>query len=60
MAVPPFGKLLDRPAPPEITSDNNHQPGLGSEISAETWHEIEEIEANIRAAEQCSGSIIVG
>lgn len=35
-------------------------PGLGWTLSEETLDKIREIDANIRAAEQKSGSLIVG
>ena len=62
MATKTFGRPLERPAPAAeiISTDGQVKPGLGWEISAQTRREIEEIEANSRAAEQQSGSIVFG
>lgn len=62
MAIKTFGRPLRRPAPAaELTStDGQEKPGLGWQISAQTRQEIEEIEANSRAAEQQSGSVVFG
>lgn len=60
MPTKPFGEPLHRPAPREVVSTDGIRPGLGWEVSTETRREIEEIEANSRAAEQQSGSVVFG
>ena len=59
--MPPrrFGKTLERPTIDEVTSSEGNIPGLGWEVTDETKREIEEIESNIRDAEQRSGNFIV-
>jgi hypothetical protein len=62
MAIKTFGQPLRRPdTVTEVTSaEGQPKPGLGWQISAETRREIEEIEANSKAAEQQSGSVVFG
>ena len=46
----------------EISDSSNGErvPGLGWTLSEETQQTIREIDANIRTAEQMSGSLLVG
>jgi hypothetical protein len=60
MSVKRFGNPPQRPAPAEILSTESNSPGLGWELDEKTKHEIEQIEANSRAAEQQSGSVVFG
>jgi len=55
-----FGEALKRPPQEEITAKDSTKPGLGWKVSDEARREIEEIEANIRAAAQRSGSVVLG
>jgi hypothetical protein len=60
MSVKPFGNPPQRPSPAEILSTESDSPGLGWEVDEKTKRDIEAIEANSRAAEQQSGSIVFG
>jgi hypothetical protein len=60
MSQPRFGQQVPELTSKEITSDHNDAPGLGWEVSDETLREIEEIEQNIRWAEQNSGYLLMG
>lgn len=60
MAIKRFGNPPQRPTSKEILSTDGQKPGLGWEVSEKTRREIEEIEANSRAAEQRSGSVVFG
>ena len=55
-----FGEPLQMDHAEEVTSDNGTAPGLGWEISEETYREIEEVEANIRSADARSLAVIFG
>lgn len=55
-----FGEVLKRPPQEEVTAQGSNKPGLGWKVSDEARRDIEEIEANIRAAAQRSGSVILG
>jgi hypothetical protein len=60
MSTKRFGTPPQRPPSTEVLSTEGARPGLGWEVSQKTRREIEEIEANSRAAEQQSGSIVFG
>jgi hypothetical protein len=60
MPTKPFGNPVRRSDPHEVVSTDGIRPGLGWEVSKQTLREIEEIEANSRAAELQSGSIVFG
>ena len=60
MSIKRFGKPPQRPRLREVLSTEGDKPGLGWEVGEKTHREIEEIEANSRAAEQQSGSIVFG
>jgi hypothetical protein len=62
MAIKTFGQPLRRPAATVevINTEGQQSVGLGWRLSAQTRREIEEIEANSRAAEQQSGSVVFG
>ncbi|PJI38765.1 hypothetical protein [Ferrovibrio sp.] len=55
-----FGEPLPLDTAEEVTSETGVAPGLGWEVSAETFQEIEEIEANIRSADLRSLAVIFG
>jgi hypothetical protein len=56
-------KRIGEPVPSipveEIVADHDDMPGLGWKVSEETQREIEEIEENIRLAEQRIGSLVI-
>jgi hypothetical protein len=62
MPTKTFGQPLRRPlSAAEVTNiDGQEKPGLGWQISDQARREIQEIEANSRAAEQQSGSVVFG
>lgn len=43
-----------------FSAADDSRPGLGWELSEDTRRAIEEIDANIRAAEQMSGQLVAG
>lgn len=55
----PIGKPLIQSPPKDVTLDSDTNPSLEFHLSSKTLKEIEEIEANIRTAEQRSGMILV-
>jgi hypothetical protein len=60
MTTKRFGNPPQRPAPNEILPTEGERPGLGWGVTEKTQRDIEEIEANSRAAEQQSGSVVFG
>jgi hypothetical protein len=60
MTTKRFGNPPQRQSSQEILSTDGPSPGLGWTVSEKTLREIEEIEANSRAAEQQSGSVVFG
>lgn len=44
----------------EVSTHQEQVPGLGWTLSNETLDTIREIDANIRAAEQMSGNLVIG
>jgi hypothetical protein len=54
-----FGEVPARPSQEASTSDTS-KPGVGWPISNDAIKEIEDIEANVRAAVQSSGAVVLG
>lgn len=59
MLKQPLGQPLTQGPPENVTLDSDTNPALEFRLSRETIKEIEEIEANIRTAEQRSGMILL-
>ncbi len=55
-----FGESVQKISVKEIESDGKRVPGLGWKVSKQTLREIDEIEDNIRSAEQKSGMLLMG
>ncbi len=55
-----FGESVPRISVKEIEADDECVPGLGWKVSDQTRSEIDEIEDNIRSAEQKSGMLLMG
>lgn len=55
-----FGESVQKISVKEIESDGKRVPGLGWKVSKQTRREIDEIEDNIRSAEQKSGMLLMG
>ncbi|MGE0119383.1 MAG: hypothetical protein AB7S71_08190 [Dongiaceae bacterium] len=55
----PIGEPLNQSPPEEVTLDSDELPGLEFRLSNDTIKDIEEIETNIRTAEQRSGMIVL-
>ena len=60
MTTKRFGNPPQRPSMNEALSTDGERPGLGWRVSDQAQRDIEEIEANSRAAEQQSGSVVFG
>ena len=55
MAPTQLGKPFDLPRPEPIKDHGEGAPGYGWQLSDEARRDIEEIEANVRQAEQMAG-----
>lgn len=55
----PIGEPLSQSPPENATLNSDTNPALEFRLSPKTIKEIEEIEANIRTAEQRSGMILL-
>ena len=57
MADVPFGEDAPATFAKEVRSNGERVPGLGWEISQETYREIEDLETSTRIAQQRSGMV---
>lgn len=59
MAPTKLGKLIKPSGPEPIPADSIKDQGFGERLSESARKDIQKIEANVRSAEQRSGSLIL-